>query len=75
MSDPELAFVDLVRLGTFGRTPMLRQSSRNAIVVQCIGYNIVFYLVLEQNGITVMADILNRDSKKYYREWCPITES
>ena len=58
MSNPELAFVDLVRLGTFGHTLMLRKSNRKVFVVKCIGYTIVFYLVSEQNGITVMADIL-----------------
>ncbi|KAG0732824.1 hypothetical protein G6F16_013861 [Rhizopus arrhizus] len=32
MSNPELAFVDLVRLGTFGRTLMLRKSNRKRLV-------------------------------------------
>lgn len=68
MSNPELAFVDLVRLGTFGRTLMLRKSNRKAIVVQCIGYTVVFYLVLEQNGITVMADILKVNIPKNITE-------
>jgi hypothetical protein len=68
MSNSELAFVDLVRLGTFGRALMLRKFNRKAIVIQCIGYNIVFYLVLEQNGITVMADILKIDIPKNITE-------
>ncbi|KAL7309080.1 hypothetical protein PS15m_011203 [Mucor circinelloides] len=59
MSNLELAFVDLVRLGTFSHTLMLIKSNRKAIVVQCIGYNIVFHLVLEQNEITIMAGVLN----------------
>ncbi|KAI7849369.1 hypothetical protein BDC45DRAFT_540100 [Circinella umbellata] len=33
LSNPELDFIDLVRLGTFGRTLMLRKSNRKAIVV------------------------------------------
>ncbi|KAG1126633.1 hypothetical protein G6F42_007635 [Rhizopus arrhizus] len=52
MSNPELAFVDLVRVGAFGRTLMLRKSNRKVIAAKCIGYNIVFYLVSEQDGIT-----------------------
>ena len=68
MSNTELAFVDLVRLGTFGRSLMLRKSNRKAIVIQCIGYTIVFYLLLEQNGITIMADILKINIPKNITE-------
>jgi hypothetical protein len=68
MSNPELAFVDLVRLGAFGRSLMLRKSNRKAIAVQCIGYTIVFYLLLEQNGITIMADILKINISKNITE-------
>ncbi|KAG1441163.1 hypothetical protein G6F56_011608 [Rhizopus delemar] len=68
MSNPELAFVDLVRLGTFGRTLMLRKSNRKAIVIQCIGYTIVFYLMLEQNEITIMAEILKINVPKNITE-------
>jgi hypothetical protein len=76
MSNSELAFVDLVRLATFGRTLMLRKSNRNAIVVQYIGYNIVFLLGIRtewnhSNG----RHFKNRHSKKYYRDWWPIAES
>lgn len=68
MSKPELTFVDLVRLGTFGRTLMLRKSNIKAIVVQCIEYTIVSYLALEQNGVTIMADILKINIPKNITE-------
>lgn len=42
MANPELGFVDLVRLGTFDRILMLRKSNRKAILIQCVGYSILF---------------------------------
>ncbi|KAI7895865.1 uncharacterized protein EV154DRAFT_494002 [Mucor mucedo] len=36
-SNPELAFKDLVRLGTFSRRLMLRKNNSTVIFVQCIG--------------------------------------
>ncbi|KAI8058912.1 uncharacterized protein B0P05DRAFT_581496 [Gilbertella persicaria] len=64
-SNPELAFMDLVRLGTFSRRLMLRENNRKVIVVQCIGYQMVFYLVsafIEE--ITQLAEILSIDVPK-----------
>jgi hypothetical protein len=68
-SDPELAFMDLVRLGTFARRLMLRKSNRKVIVIQCVGYTMVFYLVSEHSdGITLMAEILTIDVPKEISE-------
>ncbi|CEG76512.1 hypothetical protein RMATCC62417_11401 [Rhizopus microsporus] len=64
MSNPELAVVGLIRLGIFGRTFILRKSNRRVIVIQYIGYTIIFYLASEQDEITVMAD----------KDWWPFTE-
>ncbi|KAL7327388.1 hypothetical protein PS15p_205825 [Mucor circinelloides] len=41
-SNPELAFIDLVCLGTFARSLMLRKSNRKVLVIQCVGYTMVF---------------------------------
>ncbi|CEP15334.1 hypothetical protein [Parasitella parasitica] len=61
-SNPELAFMDLVRLGAFSRRLMLRKNNRKVIVVQCIGYHMVFYLVSAfTEEITQMAEILSID--------------
>lgn len=68
-SDPELAFIDLVRLGTFARSLMLRKSNRNVLVIQCVGYTMVFYLVSEHSeGITQMVEILAMDVPKEITE-------
>ncbi|KAG0739231.1 hypothetical protein G6F57_011885 [Rhizopus arrhizus] len=68
-SDPELAFMDLVRLGTFARSLMLRKSNRKVLVIQCVGYTMVFYLVSEHSdGITQMAEILTIDAPKEITE-------
>ncbi|KAI9469663.1 MAG: hypothetical protein EXX96DRAFT_543132 [Benjaminiella poitrasii] len=68
-------FVDLVFLGTFDRTLTLRKSNRKAIVVQCIGYTIVFLLVVRTEwNHTNGRHFKNQYSKKYYRDWRPITE-
>lgn len=75
MSNPELAFVDLVRLGTFGRTLMLRKSNRKAIVVQCIGYTIVFLLDIRTEWNHSNGRHFKNHVKKYYRDWWFITES
>ncbi|ORE05957.1 hypothetical protein BCV72DRAFT_305977 [Rhizopus microsporus var. microsporus] len=64
-SSPELAFMDLVRLGTFSRRLMLRKNNRKVIVVQCIGYHMVFYLVSAfTEEITQLAEILSVDVPK-----------
>lgn len=64
-SNPELAFMDLVRLGTFSRRLMLRKNNRKVIVVQCIGYHMVFYLVSAfTEEITQLAEILSIDVPK-----------
>ncbi|KAG1138124.1 hypothetical protein G6F37_010805 [Rhizopus arrhizus] len=64
-SNPELAFMDLVRLGTFSRRLMLRKNNRKVIVVQCIGYHLVFYLVSTfTEEITQLAGILSIDVPK-----------
>ncbi|KAF7721221.1 hypothetical protein EC973_005097 [Apophysomyces ossiformis] len=64
-SNPELAFMDLVRLGTFSRRLMLRKNNRKVIVVQCIGYHMVFYLVPAfTEEITQLAEILSIDVPK-----------
>lgn len=56
LSNPELAFVDLVRLGTFGLNLVLKKSTKKAVVIQ------------HYNGITIMADILNISIPKYITE-------
>ncbi|KAI7857700.1 hypothetical protein BDC45DRAFT_19930 [Circinella umbellata] len=64
-SNPELAFMDLVCLGTFSRCLMLRKNNRKVIVVQCIGYHMVFYLVSAfTEEITQLAEILSIDVPK-----------
>ncbi|CAO3694741.1 unnamed protein product [Rhizopus stolonifer] len=75
-SDQEFAFMDLVRLGTFARSLMLRKSNRKILVIQCIGYTMVsffffFYLVSKHfDGITQMAEILTINiTKGNYRNW------
>ncbi|CAO0799915.1 unnamed protein product [Mucor circinelloides] len=68
-SNPELAFIDLVRLGTFARSLMLRKSNRKVLVIQCVGYTMVFYLVSEHSdGITQMVEILTIDVPKEITE-------
>ena len=64
-SNPELAFMDLVRLGRFSRRLMLRKNNRKVILVQCIGYHTVFYLVSAfTEEITQLAEILSIDVPK-----------
>ncbi|KAK4509863.1 uncharacterized protein ATC70_007167 [Mucor velutinosus] len=64
-SNPELAFMDLIRLGIFSRRLMLRKNNQKVIVIQCIGYHMVFYLVSEfSEGIAQMAEILSIDVPK-----------
>ncbi|KAI9474190.1 MAG: hypothetical protein EXX96DRAFT_602437 [Benjaminiella poitrasii] len=64
-SDLELAFIVLIRLSTFARSLMLRKSSRKVLVIQCVGYTMVFYLVSEySDSITQMAEILTIDIPK-----------
>lgn len=68
-SDLELVFMDLVRLGVFARSLMLRKANRKVLVVQCIGYTMIFYLVSEHSyGITTMAELLTIDVPKYISE-------
>jgi hypothetical protein len=56
------SFLDLVCVGTFARTLMLRKDNKKVLVVQCIGFKMVFYLVCEHaKGIAQMAEILNMD--------------
>ncbi|KAI8064049.1 hypothetical protein BDF21DRAFT_347011 [Thamnidium elegans] len=67
--DLELAFMDLVCLGVFAHSLMLRKANRKVLVVQCIGYTMVFYLVSEGSyGITTMAEFLTIDVPKYISE-------
>lgn len=55
----ELVFIDLVRLGIFDRSLMLRKRNTKSIALQCIGYTIIFYFLSEENGITMMTSIMN----------------
>ncbi|KAI9324584.1 hypothetical protein BD770DRAFT_335016, partial [Pilaira anomala] len=68
-SDLELAYMDLVRLGVFARSLMLKKANRRVLVVQCIGYTMIFYLVSEHSyGITTMAELLTIDVPKCISE-------
>ncbi|KAG1520428.1 hypothetical protein G6F45_009383 [Rhizopus arrhizus] len=68
-SDPELAFMDLVRLGTFSRSLMLRKPNRKVLVIQCVGYTMIFYLVSEHSdGFIQMVEILTIDVLKEITE-------
>ncbi|CEJ01843.1 hypothetical protein RMCBS344292_15864 [Rhizopus microsporus] len=64
-SNPELAFMDLIRLSAFARRLMLHKINRKMIVIQCIGYHMVFYVISEfSEGITQIAEILTIDVPK-----------
>lgn len=68
-SDLELSFKDLVRLGVFGNHLMLRKVNRKSMVIQCVGYTVVVYLLTEfSKGITQMTEIFSMEIPKEISE-------